>query len=75
MDDRAGKKWSPPPDRFPAVDVGIPSARIETEDFREFADHFLTLEFKSVGSDVRLEVYYWPIEGTGRRRVFDGRLR
>ena len=80
VDASAGKKWSPPPDRFPAIDAGVPPARIETvsfegRPFEEWADQFLTLEFQSVGAEVRLEVRYWPVKGTSSRRVFAGDLR
>jgi hypothetical protein len=80
VDRRAGGKWSPPPDRFPAVDVGVPPARVETvtyqgKTFEESVNHFLTLELQSVGGEVRLGVDYRPIAGGGVRRVFFGPLR
>jgi hypothetical protein len=80
VDRRAGGKWGRPPARFPAVDVGVPPARIETvtyqgREFEEADNQFLTLELQSVGGEVRLGVDYRAIVGEQRRRVFYGPLR
>jgi hypothetical protein len=80
VDRSAGGNWQPAPAQFPAFPVaGAASVPVETvEAWQRFADHFLTLEFASLGDGVDLKVRTWEVAGGGGASgpvVFHDRLR
>lgn len=67
VDDKVGKKWGEPPTFYPSFDIpGIARGAIETVgNFRLVDDHFLTIQFSAIGTQVRMVVKAWPITGPG----------
>lgn len=66
----AGGNWSPPPEFFPAFPVpNVVQQRIQTEEFKLSTNHFLTLEFTTLGAKVLMKPRYWPITDNRRASI------
>jgi hypothetical protein len=69
VDDRVGKKWHEAPSFFPASNLPgttINKISLTTKnDWKQFDNHFLTIEFFGIGTSVKMRVWNWTIGGGG----------
>jgi hypothetical protein len=62
VDKKAEGSWEAAPDNLPPFEMsGLPKTRVSTEAFETNRAHFLTLEFRTHGAGVVLDVRFWPI--------------
>jgi len=66
VDDRAGRKWRPPPQTFPAFPIpGVVSSPVSVGPLQKFDNQFATLALWAEGGSVRLDHTCWLVGGDG----------
>jgi hypothetical protein len=69
VNDLVGKQWHEAPNFFPASNLpGAVSSRIPLvtkDDWKQFDNHFLTIEFFGIGTSVKMRVWNWLVGGGG----------